>query len=342
MALEVLDQHARVVKAHGLVVEQAAPELDGMVQLHPRGLVRRSGKSGGVRPAESIDGKALDGREQLVGDFARDAVGQAPADELVLERRHLDSVEVSRHRSAKTVGATRSHARDIHRDLDDLLLVEDHPERVFEDRLEQRMRVGDRLTALLAPDVGMDGVALDRAWPDDRHFDDQVVEGLRPGPGQRLHLSARLDLKHADRVRGAAHVEHSRVFQRQLVEVWPRAGRVLDQVQRLGHDRKRAKAEHVHLDETEVFDIVLVELDDPPSLHSGRLDGRDVDQRLAGDEHASVVDREVARKFDHLAAELEELLPALRAHVGWWNGPEHRVLDVFGEPAVDALGQPVE
>src|SRR2546430_3056761 len=38
----------------------------------------------------------------------------------------------------------------------------------------------------------------------------------------------------------------------------------LGQLQRLGHDGEGAQAEHVHLDEAEVLDVVLVELDDDP------------------------------------------------------------------------------
>src|SRR4051794_31535144 len=99
---------------------------------------------------------------------------------------------MTRHRAAKTIGGTGPHARDVHRDLDDLLLVEDHPERVLEDRLEQRMRVRDRLAALLAADVRMHRVALDRPGPDDRDLDHQVVERLWPRARKRLHLRSGL------------------------------------------------------------------------------------------------------------------------------------------------------
>ena len=246
------------------------------------------------------------------------------------------------HRPPKPVRTPRPHPRDVHRDLDDLLLVEDHPERVLEDRLEQRMGVRHRLAALLAPYVGMDGVALDRSRTDDRHLHHQVVECLGARARQCLHLRPRLDLEHADGVRIAAHLVDRRVGERQLVEIGPDSRRVLDQVQRLGDHRQRAQAEHVHLDQAQVLDVVLVELDDPPPFHGCRLDRGDVDQRLSGDQHSSVVDREVARKLDHLAAQLEELPPALRPHFGRWHRPLHRILDVLGEPPVDALGEAVE
>ena len=41
------------------------------------------------------------------------------------------------------------------------------------------MEVGHLLLALAPSQVGVDGVALDRAGPDDRHLDDEVVERLR-------------------------------------------------------------------------------------------------------------------------------------------------------------------
>ena len=59
------------------------------------------------------------------------------------------------------------------------------------------MEVGHRLEALLAAQVRVDGVALDRARPDDRDLDHEVVEVLRPRLRQRLHLGPALDLEDA-------------------------------------------------------------------------------------------------------------------------------------------------
>ena len=251
-------------------------------------------------------------------------------------------IEMTRHRSPESVSNAWSHACDVHRDLDDLLLVEDHSERVFENRLQQRVRIGHWLAALLAPDVGMDCVALDRSGTDDRDLDHQVVEGLGPRPGQCLHLRARLDLEDADGVGVAARFEDPGVVQRELVEVRPDAGGVFDELETFRDDGECSQPEHVHLDEPEVLDVVLVELDDPSSFHRRRLDRRDVHQRLAGHEHSAVMDRKVAREVDHLAAQLEEVLPALRPHVGRRDRAEHRVLDVLAEPAIYAFRQPVE
>ena len=86
MALDVLDEHARVVEAHRLVVEQAAPELDRVIELQPGGLVCGTSKGSRVRAAEAVHGKALHRREELVRNLARHSVGEAALDECTLER----------------------------------------------------------------------------------------------------------------------------------------------------------------------------------------------------------------------------------------------------------------
>src|SRR5947207_15922247 len=114
-----------------------------------------------MRAAEAVNGKPLHGREKLVRHLARYVIGQAALDEVTLERRHLDPVQVSSHRAPEPVRGARPHAGDVHRDLDDLLLVKDHAERVSEYRLQQRMGVRHRLASLLAADVWMPRIALD-------------------------------------------------------------------------------------------------------------------------------------------------------------------------------------
>ena len=48
VTLQVLDQHARVIKTHRLVVQQPASELDGVIELQPGGLIGRACEGGGV------------------------------------------------------------------------------------------------------------------------------------------------------------------------------------------------------------------------------------------------------------------------------------------------------
>ena len=85
MPLQVFNQHTRVVEAHRLIVEQPATELDRVMQLHPRRLVCSACEGGGVRAAEPVNSESLHRGEQLVRQLARNIVGEAAADELVLE-----------------------------------------------------------------------------------------------------------------------------------------------------------------------------------------------------------------------------------------------------------------
>ena len=55
----------------------------------------------------------------------------------------------------------------------------------------------------------MHHVALDRAWPDDCHFNDDIVKTIGLHARQRRHLRATLDLKNADCV-GVLHDVESR------------------------------------------------------------------------------------------------------------------------------------
>ena len=58
--------------------------------------------------------------------------------------------------------------------------------------------------------VGMHHAALDRAGPDDRDLDDEIVELLRLEPRQHRHLRPALDLEHADGVGAMGHLVDAR------------------------------------------------------------------------------------------------------------------------------------
>ena len=78
------------------------------------------------------------------------------------------------------------------------------------------MRIRDRLEPLPPLQVGMHHLADDRSRPDDRDFDDDVVETLRPQPRQRRHLCPRLDLKDPNRVRFLQHAVDGGIVRRQV------------------------------------------------------------------------------------------------------------------------------
>ena len=145
--------------------------------------------------------------------------------------------------------------------------------------------------------------------PDDRDLDDEIVEALRPGLRQRLHLGPALDLEDPDRVGRLEHLEDLGDLLRQPVEVDADRAVVLDQLERLVDRGEHPEPEQVELDQLELLDVALVELDDDPVRHRRPLDRGDVDERRGRDEHAARVDRQVAREPVDPGAELQPALP---------------------------------
>ena len=160
----------------------------------------------------------------------------------------------------------------------------------------RRVRIGDRLLAVVAADVRMHRVALDRTGTDERHLDRQVVEVARLQPRQRGHLRARLDLEHADRVGGAQHVVDARGFLRDRVEVVGRrrGSRAISSKQ-YWMRREHAQPEQVELDQADLGAVVLVPLQHGASRHPSPLDRAHLDDRPVAHDHAAGVNPQMPR-----------------------------------------------
>ena len=109
----------------------------------------------------------------------------------------------------------------MHRDLDHLLLEDDHAVGLAEDRTQQVVGEGDlvfRVLTQLAPTLhkGVDGTALDRTGPDQGDLDGQVIDVVRQHPRQHLHLGPALDLENPGGLGPFDHPEDLAV-----VEVYP-------------------------------------------------------------------------------------------------------------------------
>ena len=346
--LRVAGDDRRRVEAHRLVVEEPDVELRRVVELEMRGVVRGERERGRVALAEPELGERGDLPEHLVRDAVGHAAPSRAAHERLTQPLHVGARARAAHRAPQLVRLVRGEARDGHRDLEDLLLEEDDAERLLEDRLERGMRVRDRLVSLPAIDVRVDHVPLQRARPDDRDLDDDVREVPRPHAWQRLRLRARFDLEEADRVDLADEVVDRLVVERQRAELEALAVPRRDVRDRILHERERAQPEEVHLHETQVLDVALVELHDVAVGHRGALDGHRVDERLRGDEHAAVVDRQVPREIGDREGELAEQREAralLLVHgLGEllervWHGPR-RLPAVLGLTAASRPGAP--
>jgi hypothetical protein len=233
MPLGVVDEHLDRVEAHRLRVDQPDRELCRVGELQEGRLVGRAREGRRVALVEAEAGEAGDLVVELLGVLLGQAVaGHAALDEAAVELLHLSLGAPGAHGTPEAVRLGRAETRDFDGDAHDLLLVEDHAQRLGQDRLQAGMEVGHRLEALAPSQVGVDGVALDGAGPDDGDLDDQVVERLRAALGQRLHLRPRLDLEDAHRVRRLDHGEDLGDVLRQAVEIDAHAAVGLDVARR--------------------------------------------------------------------------------------------------------------
>ena len=208
MAAGVAHDRVRRVEAHRLGIEQCGGELRRIVQLHPRTGVHEVGEAHRValRKAEAGEGLELVG--DLLGHRAGDPVGGHALQKPAPQHRHPLPGPLGAHGLAELVGLAGGEVGGVDGHLHELLLEQRHPQCLLQARLEERVEVGDRLLAGPAAEVGVDGPALDRPGADQRHLDDDVVEGAGSQPGQRGHLGPALDLEHADGVGGAEQVVH--------------------------------------------------------------------------------------------------------------------------------------
>ncbi len=213
---------------------------------------------------------------------------------------------------AQVVGLFERVARELLGHSHELLLVDHQPERGPEDLLEVGVVVADRAATVLALRVFGVPVLRHRARPVQRDDGGDVFEGGRREPKQQRTQRPTLELEHADRVGPAQQLEGLLVVERDVVDVGPAPGGLLDQVERDLDDVEVAQAEEVHLQQAELFDAVHLVL-----RHHRRvfergirlglaLDRQVLGQRLAGDDHRGGVDAvlaaqpfEPARHVDH-------------------------------------------
>jgi hypothetical protein len=152
----------------------------------------------------------------------------------------------------------------------------------------------------------MDHPALDRARPDDRHLDHEVVEARGFEARQHRLLRARFDLEHADGVGALAHRVDLGVLGRDVLHREPVAPVARHHLQRAPYRRQHPEREAVDLEQPEGVEIVLVPLQDRAVGHRGVLDRHHPLDRVAGDDEAADVLRQVPRRAHQLVGERDE------------------------------------
>ena len=139
-----------------------------------------------------------------------------------------------------------------------------------------RRREVDGLDAGAAAKIGVYHVALDGTGAHDGHLDDEVVEFARAQARQHVHLRPALHLEHADGVRPAQHVVDGGIVARHGAEADLLAVMGLDQREGLADAGEHAQAQHIHFEQAERVEIVLVPFDEGAVRHGGVADGDDL------------------------------------------------------------------
>ena len=281
-----------------------------------------------------------------------------PVDEVGLELGHRLAVLLA-DRLAQVVGLGAAEAGELLGDDHRLLLVQDHALGRLEDVAQALVAVVDRLGVVLAARVGSD--LIHRSGAVQRHQRDQVVELGRSHPLERLAHALRFKLEDADRLAPREHLVGLLVVERERRHVGARAGRALDDVERVLDHVEVAQPEEVHLQKAHRLDRLHRELRDGAVdlvavlvglVGVRQLHGDEVGQRLGRDDHRGGVDRGVADDALEPLRHLDDLMRVgVRLHLGGQRLPGRQAVvelrcatllgigDQLGELVAQGIGE---
>ena len=282
-------QLGRGVKAHGLAVEQRTEESRWLMTLEPGRNIDQQRKARSVGLRETVVSKALDLIEDPLGEFRQiTALGHARL-QAAFEAFQPSPPLPGCHGPAQMIRFARRKACRHHGDLHDLFLENGDPERSLQHPRDLGTGIGDGILAVAPPEIGMNHVALDGPRPDDRHLDDQIVIAPGPEARQHRHLRPGFDLEHPHRIGFADHVVDRRILRRKAGHGVLAAVKTADQFETAANCAQHPQAEHVHLQQPQVLQIVLVPLDDRTILHGRIFDGHQPAQRPLGNDESTHV-----------------------------------------------------
>ena len=304
----VVEDRARAVEAHRLVVHHADRELRRVVVLQPCARVADDGEARRVSLVEAVGGETGELAEDLLGHRFLAAEPAGALDEVVVDRLHLLARAVFRHGTAKAVRLGEVESGHLARHGEHLLLVDDDAVRVAQRPSHPRVRHAHRFQPVPAADERSDHLGLERTRPEERYLRDDVLEPVGLEARREVSLPARLELEHPYRIgRGDLCVDGRIVvrseFERFRHDVLPHA--LPRELHRIRYRRVHPQPQHIQLHQPEGLDVVLVVLRHHHAL--GRpLQRRPRVDRLGGDEEAAEVRAEVHRAGVEPFGEVEE------------------------------------
>ncbi len=315
--------------------------LDRVVRLEVRRLVGDQPVAGRMGLVEPVALERLERLEHRVDDLGLDAALRRLGDELLLLRaQHRGLLLADRVAQGVRLGSREPAQGD--RGGHDVLLVHEDPERLLQVRLEQRVEVGHRLLAVLAPDVGRDVVHRTRAV--ERDHRGEVEHRRRAQLADVAAHARRLELEHAGRLARGEQLERQRIVERDRVEVHGDVAVVADQVDGLAQDREVGQAEEVELEQAQGLDPVHLVLGHQRVGVRGPLERHQLGQRLAADHDAGGVRGGVAGDALELAREPDQLrdLRVGVVHLLELRRHDQGLVELDPELVGDGLGDPVD
>ena len=142
----------------------------------------------------------------------------------------------------------------------------------------------------------MNRASLDRAWPNHRNLDSEVIKPPRLEPRQQCHLSPGLHLEHPNGISPAEHVVHTLLVSGQGVELPLLAQTFVHKVEGVPDGFQNAETQQVKLHQPHPLAIIFVPLQNGPLLPASGLDRDHFGHRTIGEHHASGVNTEVTRQ----------------------------------------------
>ena len=318
MALRVLHQLRRAVEPQRLCVEQRGQKTGRLVALEPGTHIHQQRETGRVALRETVFTKPFDLPEYLFRERSGITICNHAVHHAVIELVHPTGPFPRRHRAAQLVGFIGAEPGSRHGDLHHLLLKNRHPQRARECRTQALVRVrlpGQAAAFFLAPlQIRMHHIPLDRARPDNRHLDHQVVITAGLQARQHAHLRPAFDLEHTHRIGGANHVVRGRVFRRNVLHPQRRAALLADKVQAAADRAEHAQGQHIDLEQAHRIQIVFFPLDHKTLVHGGFLHRHQAREFALGQDKTAHVLAQVARKPEQLAGQIQ---PLVYAHIPW-------------------------
>ena len=274
-------------------------ELGRVMRFQPCCLVGQQRVGGGMRFIESVAGKFFHQIENIGRLIGIDtALDRAFHENFALLGHHLRFLFT--HRAAQHVGAAESVTGQHLGNLHHLLLVQNDAVGRFQNRLQIRVRVFNLHAAVLAVDEVVDHAGLQRPGPEQRHQRDNIFERIRLQAFDQIFHAARFQLEHGGGVGRLQQVESGLVIQRQGFDLQGlfalRLTAAVDVFHRPVDDGEGTQAKKVELDQTNRFNIILVELGDHAGAAFFTVQRGEVGEHGGRNHHATRVFAGVARQ----------------------------------------------